>query len=250
MEEIQQALSDLADCPEPYVSMILYELYAHAEDDRKGLLLEQLTVEQRWAIITEWFIHGGQEMVLSEYVLANLDQTAVFLSGVKENQWLNEQTYSVIVNAYFNMLRHQCQKKQGNNELAAWCEVFQDEVLNYKKIFGENSGIERKLKNKFLSLIAKMNAIQVFGLNAAQVGFLKNMIQECDRRKIFPKDWKRLNVLWCIYYSQDMENLEKMQNIILKNQDISAYLTPVDERLKREEQGQSIVTFLPCSRSS
>lgn len=28
-------LSDLADCPEPYVSMILYELYAHAEDDRK-----------------------------------------------------------------------------------------------------------------------------------------------------------------------------------------------------------------------
>ena len=236
MEEIQQALSDLADCPEPYVSMILYELYAHAEDDRKGLLLEQLTVEQRWAIITEWFIHGGQEMVLSEYVLANLDQTAVFLSGVKENQWLNEQTYSVIVNAYFNMLRHQCQKKQGNNELAAWCEVFQDEVLNYKKIFGENSGIERKLKNKLLSLIAKMNAIQVFGLNAAQVGFLKNMIQECDRRKIFPKDWKRLNVLWCIYYSQDMENLEKMQNIILKSQDISAYLTPVDERLKREER--------------
>lgn len=236
MEEIQQALSDLADCPEPYVSMILYELYAHAEDDRKGLLLEQLTVEQRWAIITEWFIHGGQEMVLSEYVLANLDQTAVFLSGVKENQWLNEQTYSMIVNAYFNMLRHQCQKKQGNNELAAWCEVFQDEVLNYKKIFGENSGIERKLKNKFLSLIAKMNAIQVFGLNAAQVGFLKNMIQECDRRKIFPKDWKRLNVLWCIYYSQDMENLEKMQNIILKSQDISAYLTPVDERLKREER--------------
>lgn len=112
MEEIQQALSDLADCPEPYVSMILYELYAHAEDDRKGLLLEQLTVEQRWAIITEWFIHGGQEMVLSEYVLANLDQTAVFLSGVKENQWLNEQTYSVIVNAYFNMLRHQCQKSR------------------------------------------------------------------------------------------------------------------------------------------
>ena len=54
-----------------------------------------------------------------------------------------------------------------------------------------------------------MNAIQVFGLNAAQVGFLKNMIQECDRRKIFSKDWKRLNVLWCIYYSQDMENLEK-----------------------------------------
>ena len=128
-------------------------------------------------------------------------------------------------------------------------EVFQDEVLNYKKIFGENSGIERKLKNKFLSLIAKMNAIQVFGLNAAQVGFLKNMIQECDRRKIFPKDWKRLNVLWCIYYSQDMENLEKMQNIILKSQDISAYLTPVDERL-REKNGQSIVTFLPCSRSA
>ena len=158
MEEIQQALSDLADCPEPYVSMILYELYAHAEDDRKGLLLEQLTVEQRWAIITEWFIHGGQEMVLSEYVLANLDQTAVFLSGVKENQWLNEQTYSVIVNAYFNMLRHQCQKKQGNNELAAWCEVCEDEVLNYEKIFGENSGIERKLKNKFLSLIAKMRS--------------------------------------------------------------------------------------------
>ena len=62
------------------------------------------------------------------------------------------------------------------------------------------------------------------------------MIQECDRRKIFPKDWKRLNVLWCIYYSQDMENLEKMQNIILKSQDISAYLTPVDERLKREER--------------
>ena len=42
--------------------------------------------------------------------------------------------------------------------------------------------------------------------------------------------------LWCIYYSQDMENLEKMQNIILKSQDISAYLTPVDERLKREER--------------
>lgn len=140
-------------------------------------------------------------------------------------------------------------KKQGNNELAAWCEVFQDEVLNYKKIFGENSGIERKLKNKFLSLIAKMNAIQVFGLNAAQVGFLKNMIQECDRRKIFPKDWKRLNVLWCIYYSQDMENLEKMQNIILKSQDISAYLTPVDERLKREERPEYRY-FLPCSRSS
>ena len=34
----------------------------------------------------------------------------------------------------------------------------------------------------------------------------------------------------------DMENLEKMQNIILKSQDISAYLTPVDERLKREER--------------
>ena len=33
-----------------------------------------------------------------------------------------------------------------------------------------------------------------------------------------------------------MENLEKMQNIILKSQDISAYLTPVDERLKREER--------------
>lgn len=159
---------------------------------------------------------------------------------------MNEQTYSVIVNAYFNMLRHQCQKKQGNNELAAWCEVFQDEVLNYKKIFGENSGIERKLKNKFLSLIAKMNAIQVFGLNAAQVGFLKNMIQECDRRKIFPKDWKRLNVLWCIYYSQDMENLEKMQNIILKSQDISAYLTPVDERLKREERPEYRYLFCPA----
>ena len=71
------------------------------------------------------------------------------------------------------------------------------------------------------------------------------MIQECDRRKIFPKDWKRLNVLWCIYYSQDMENLEKMQNIILKSQDISAYLTPVDERLKREERPVSLL-FCPA----
>ena len=46
------------------------------------------------------------------------------------------------------------------------------------------------------------------------------------------------------YFAEKTENfqiagldaLEKMQNIILKSQDISAYLTPVDERLKREER--------------
>ena len=241
--QIQRALQDLSDSQQPYDSMLLYEWYQHTEADRKSILLEQLHTDQRWKIMIQYMVQGEEDPILAEYMEKNSEQTAEFLSNVKEEQWLNEEMYAVIVENYFKMLTICCQKRYDDNQLRIWCDVFQKEVSQYPEIFGRDSEIERKLKNKFLSRTAKMNPHNVFGLNAGQIQFLKRMIDECGKRKNFSKDWRCLDLLWFIYYGKDVEKLGQMQNMLLNSREIPAYLTPVEERIRREKDPDCLLFF-------